>query len=161
VTAIHADLETTRRQNIELGQRIQDFERMVAETERLRAENEQLTIIIREKDNAPVATSLKQIDEVQAALDNYVVLYRESEGREKHLQAEGLELRRENERVRGELAKIGQLEQYLARAENFIIEQEGKMNQTISSFEAENSQLKEHLFRAEEYILALQGAAEE
>lgn len=160
VAAIDADLQNTRRQNLELAQNIQEFERIVAETERLRAENEQLTIVIREKDNAPVATSLKQIDEVQAALDNYSLLYRESEARERQLLQEGAELRRENERVRAELAKIGQLEQYLARAENFIIEQEGKMNETIRSFEAENGQVKEHLFKAEEYILALQEAAE-
>jgi hypothetical protein len=44
----------------------------------LKGENEQLTIVIREKDNVSVSTSLKQIDEVQEALVNYTRLYNES-----------------------------------------------------------------------------------
>lgn len=69
---------------------------------------------------------------MQAALDNYIILHRQSE------------------------ARVKELEQYLVRAENFIIEQEGKMGESIQNFEKENSELKGQLSTAENYIFSLQ-----
>lgn len=75
VSIINNDLEITKRQNEELAGKIKSLEELVVEVDHLRAENEKLTIIIREKDNSNVSTSLKQIDEIQATLDNYTRLY--------------------------------------------------------------------------------------
>ncbi len=52
-----------------------------------------------------------------------------------------------------------ELEQYLTRAENFILEQESKMGESIHNFEKENAELKGQLSTAEDYILSLQKAS--
>ena len=114
MTNINNDLESTRRQNEILAGRIQSLETLVAEVDQVKAQNEQLTIVIREKDNVAVSTSLKQIDEVQEALSNYTRLYNESSIRVKQLEQERQQ----------QLSQITQLEEYLTRAEGFIIEQE-------------------------------------
>jgi hypothetical protein len=55
-------LEISRTQNHHLSEQLVHFERIVAEASELKTQNEQLTIVIREKDNASISTSLKQID---------------------------------------------------------------------------------------------------
>lgn len=47
VAMINNDLETTKRQNEELANRLQSLEGLVADVDRLRTENEQLTIVVR------------------------------------------------------------------------------------------------------------------
>lgn len=58
-----------------------------------------------------MSTSLKQIDEVQEALNKYTHLYQESQERVRQLEEEKEKL----------VVKAEQLEEYLTRAESFII----------------------------------------
>lgn len=51
-------------------------------------------------------------------------------------------LKTENDELKNKLAKIDQLEEYLTRAEHFIIQQEEKFNLTINNYESENKDLK-------------------
>lgn len=57
---------------------MEHFDHLVGEIERLKSDNEKLTIVVHSKDNAGNSTSLKQIDQTQQSLENYTRLYQES-----------------------------------------------------------------------------------
>ena len=57
---------------------MEHFDNLVGEIERLRSDNEKLTIVVHSKDNAGNSTSLKQIDQTQESLENYTRLYQDS-----------------------------------------------------------------------------------